>query len=101
MIMNKEYYTNYSLVMLVWSLPDNQSQPQRINYYQVLAMVKNEESKFNTSFMYNSTLTMAILPLPYNSNITLFLTAHNCVGESQAVTVIYNPSKHWFQISSI
>jgi hypothetical protein len=59
-------------------------------------MVETEELNNTMSFIYwmNSTETMITASaLPYNSNITLSLFAHNCIGESQPLIIRFRTSK--------
>ena len=98
-ITNKEYYKNSSSITLIWNHPDEQSQAALVDYYQLMIEL-NEGSKINSTlftefvYVYNSTDTMATVSiLPYDSNVSLSLTAHNCIGDSAAVTIDYIAGK--------
>ena len=88
-IMSKEYHENFSSVTLVWRRPGDQFQVL-VDYYQLIV----QTGALNITFTYNNTETMAVASmLPYDSNITLSLKAHNCIGESAAVTIDYSSGK--------
>ena len=97
-IASKEYHKSFSSVTLVWSPASfNQSQDlvRQIDHYQLVVETEALNNTVLATYWINSIETMiTVSTLPYNSNITLSLTAHNCVGDSQTVTIAYSPSKY-------
>ena len=91
-VVDKEYYTNFSLVVLLWNTTNDLTRI-RVDYFKLQAEV---DGVLATEYNYTKDVTMAIISdLPYNANITFLLTAHNCIGESVPVSIAYNTGNNF------
>ena len=74
-IVRKEHSTNFSTVTFQW---DSSAGDEQINidYYKI------EMIWLNITVTNTSNTSASISGVPYNENITIMITAHNCIGAS-------------------
>ena len=76
-IINKlDYHKNFSSLLLLWNLPADPSLV-RIDYYYLQVEYGESITGFNVTGT-----SATISGLPYSKNITLSLTACNCINKS-------------------
>ena len=74
-IIKKELSTNFSTITFLW---DSGAHNEQIDYYNIeMIWLSKTIDSFNTS-----NTSASISEVPYNENITVTLTAHNCIGAS-------------------
>ena len=66
-----EYHNNFSRVFFSWDAPEDNS---RVDYYQYQVVNGTSINTSNTSAI--------ISGVPYNENITFWVLAGNCIGQS-------------------
>ena len=74
-IIKKEFSANFSTITFLW---DSGAVNEQINYYNIeMIWLSKTIDSFNTS-----NTSASISAVPYNENIAVMLTAHNCIGAS-------------------
>ena len=79
-----ESYTNYSTVEVTWEPLGNDS---RVDFYHYFVIVDSEDTSYSLYDVKTTNTTAILSILPYDVNITFFLSASNSCGGNS--TVVY------------
>ena len=90
----KEYHDSFYSITLSWAAAQF-----RVDYYVMTIisgagiLLQNELILAHNISNNLQTPSIAIFNLPYNENITVLLSAHNCIGSSSPDSITFNIGK--------